>query len=168
MRFRSIIYIGIARIRENTQRAVTPLSLDYRQRTDAGISVALSETPRKIARRNHRHQVPRSIFMQIPRCIAAYLLFSACSFASTFLTRVVSRRVVLRATPSRLLSLRWFAQTARISIRRRVSTGFFRMPRGRSEADETRGSNGISSTTFPAFSAPGGRCTRCTGGCYVC
>lgn len=95
------------------------------------------------------------IFMQI-RVVAAALAFSPparlFAFAFVVLTRVASHHVVPSPSPSSILCLSAGpCERLGISIRRRVSTAFFRMPRGRSEADETCGSNGIFFYDFSRF-----------------
>jgi len=152
------------------QRAATPLSRRQQMsRRDATSKVEeRSKMLRRIARRNHRHRILvfsckfTPLQPWSPRF--AFLLSSDALlvFAFVFLTCVAS---FFSPSSSRLLSVCWSVRTLGISIRRRISTTFFRMPRGRSETDETCRSNGIFSTTFPAFLTSEGRCVHCR---YVC
>lgn len=105
-----------ARTERTVARTATPLSRRQRH-ADVGISVARSETPQK--NRSEKSSSPNSrIFMQIhsrgrarapPRLLSSDAL---SAFASVYLTRVASHRVVLSPS-SRLLSACWSVRTAR-------------------------------------------------------
>jgi len=154
-------HIGVARANERTpkERSAPRRLCRVANESTLEFKVARSKIPRRISRRNHRHRIPVFSCKFTPLQPRSRLLLSSLlRRVARFCLRVLnSRRVAPRRSFPCRRRRRVFCLSAGpcerlgISIRRHVSTAFFRMPRGRSEADETCRSDGIFFYDFSRF-----------------